>query len=140
MRVPQFLPIALLLILAGSISLPAFHEGGHDDAPDDWNFNVSKNGEVSIRGDVTIGNRLIKKGMYMLTHEAEGTKHVFVLAQVDKKKDASLWAIIQIDTRFVPASGVVKNSRFFSKKQLHGSYEVIRIQLVGENGDHVVTK
>ena len=136
MRKGQAAALVLCLLAAGAGSLLAFHDGDHGEGPLDTTFKVGKTGEVNIEMDVRIGTNLVKRGKYMLTHRAEGQRHVFVLAEVNKKKQPSQLAMYEIDSRFVANPQPVKNSTLMVKEQKDHSVEVLRIQIAGENGDH----
>lgn len=129
----------LCVVLVGSGSLRAFHDGDHGEGPTDRTFRVSKTGEVIIGTNVKIGNLLVRRGKYMLTHRADGDRHVFVLAEVDKRKAALELSSIEFGSRFLSNSEQVKNSLLVAKEQRDRSYEVVKIQIAGENGDHVLS-
>jgi hypothetical protein len=132
----------ILMVIAmsiGSSLLAALHDGDHGGGSTDRTFKVGKTGEVNIGTDVKIGNQLVKRGKYILTHRTEDGRHVFVLAEVDKKKAASQLSTAELDSRFLPNPERVKNSAVVTKQQRDHSYEVMKIQMAGENGDHVFT-
>ncbi len=139
MRFNRSAGIALCAAFLGTGSLTALHDGDHGEGPTDRTFKVSKTGEVSIGTDVKIGNQLVRRGKYMLIHRPEDDRHMFVLAEVDKKKAASQLSMIEFAGRFLSTSEQVKNSTFLAKQQRDRSYEVVKIQIAGENGDHVFT-
>jgi hypothetical protein len=120
------------ITLVGCGTLMARHDEGHDDAPAELAFNVSKTGEVNITADVKIGIHPVKKGKYMISHRVDAVRHLFTLTQGT--------STTQIDSRFSPSSDIVKKSAFQARKQRDGSYEVVSIQIAGENGDHIIVR
>ena len=128
----------VLCVLVGSIgSLMAFHDGDHGEGPVDTTFKVNKTGEVNIGMDVKIGTYLVKRGKYMLTHRVEDERHVFVLAEINKKKQPAQLAMYEVASRFLTNPKPVKNSTLSAMEQKDHSIEVVKIQIAGENGDHI---
>ena len=128
---------AILFLLGSSLLAAAFHEGDHGEGPMDRTFKIDKTGAVNIGADVKIGRLVVKKGKYMLVHRTEEQRHVFVLTEINKKKEPGQLTAIQIDGRFFPMPAAVKRSAITAKEQRDHRYEVTTIQIVGENGDHV---
>lgn len=139
MKITIKVAIILSVVLAGSGTLRAFHDGDHGEGPTDRIFRVSKTGEVIIGTNVKIGNLLVRRGKYLLTHRADGDRHVFVLAEVDKRKAAPVLSSIEFASRFLSNAEQVKNSLLVAKEQRDRSFEVVKIQIAGENGDHVLS-
>jgi hypothetical protein len=139
MRIARIGSMAFALVLVCGGPVAAFHDGDHGGGPIDRTFKVGKTGEVNIGRDVKIGHLFVKRGKYTLTHRAEDLRHVFVLTEINKKKDPSQLVTVEIDGRFVPKSERVKKSAVTAKEQRDHSYEVVNIQIAGENGDHVFT-
>jgi hypothetical protein len=119
------------------IALALLLHDGHDDGPSDMVFKVTKAGEVKIATDVKIGGVMVKRGKYMLTHRTEAASHVFILTAADKKTAAAEFPTTELPSRFIPSAQAVKNSTLLAKEQRDHRYEVVRIQIEGENGDHV---
>ena len=135
----QRLTIGLCVLLAGAGSVAAYHDGDHGEGPTDKTFKIGKTGEVNIGADVKIGNRLVKRGKYILMHQVGEDRHMIVLAEINKKKAAGELSIIEFGTRFLRTSDVVKNSTILARQLRDYSYEFMKIQIAGENGDHVFT-
>ena len=131
--------IVVCLMFGSNRSAWALHDGDHGEGLIDRTFKIGKAGDVNIGRDVKVGNQFVKRGKYMLTHRQENQRHVFVLTEINKKKDPSQLATIEIDGRFVPSSSLVKKSAITAKEQRDHSYELVKIQIAGENGDHVFT-
>jgi len=129
--------ISVFLVFVSSIAGAPMHDGDHGGGLIDRTFKIGKTGEVNVGRDVKIGNQLVKRGKYMLVHRAKEQRHVFVLTEINKKKDPSQLTTIEIDGRFVPSSASVKKSAITAKEQRDHSYQVTTIQMAGENGDHV---
>ena len=129
--------LALFVFLAGAGTLGAFHDGDHGDGPLDRTFKIGKTGEVNIGRDVKIGGTLVRRGKYVLTHQAEESRHVFVLTEVNKKKDASQLSTIELASQFVSHPERVKKSAVLAKEQPDRSYVVLNVLIAGENGDHL---
>jgi hypothetical protein len=131
---------AIYIFLASPPPARAFHEGHGPEGPIDRTFKVNKTGEVNIGRDVKIGNHFVRRGKYILTHEAGDARHVFVLSEVNKKKSAAELARIEFDSRFLPGSKRVKTSAILAHEQRDRSYEVLNIEIAGENGEHLFTR
>jgi hypothetical protein len=131
---------AIYIFLASPPPARAFHEGHGPEGPNDRTFKVNKTGEVNIGRDVKIGNHFVKRGKYVLRHEPGEARHVFVLTEVNKKKSASELSRIEFDSRFLPGSERVKNSAIHAHEQRDRSYEVLNIDIAGENGEHLFTR
>lgn len=129
--------IVVCLMFGFNRSAWALHDGDHGGGLIDRTFKIGKAGDVDIGRDVKIGNYLVKRGKYTVVHRAEEQRHVFVLTEINKKKDPSQLTTVEIDGRFVPSIASVKKSVITAKEQRDHSYQVTTIQMVGENGDHV---
>ena len=129
--------IVVCLMFGFNRSAWALHDGDHGGGLIDRTFKIGKAGDVNIGRDVKIGNYLVKRGKYTVVHRAEEQRHVFVLTEINKKKDPSQLTTVEIDGRFVPSIASVKKSVITAKEQRDHSYQVTTIQMVGENGDHV---
>ena len=139
MRITRIGSMVLTLVLVCGGSVAAVHEGDHGSGPMDRTFKVGKTGEVNIGRDVKIGNAFVKRGKYTLTHRAGEREHVFVLVEINKKKELSQLLTVEFSSRFLPDSKAVKNSAILVKEQRDRTYEVVEIQIAGENGHHMFT-
>lgn len=140
MKSLRTIAVAACVIFAFGQPARAFHEGDHGGGPIDRTFKIGKTGEVNIGRDVKIGTQFVKRGKYMLAHRQENQRHVFVFTEISKKKDASQLTTIEVDGMFISSSGLVKKSAVMAKEQRDHSYEVQKIQIAGENGDHVFSR
>lgn len=129
------LSVFLLSAFAGPVT--AGHDGPHGEGPLDRTFNIGKKGDVKIDEDVKIGDVLVRKGKYLISHRVEGDHHIVVLTRVDKTP-SSEGSIHEIRMRFFPSREMVKKSALFAEPQRDNSYRITVIQIVGENGDHTV--
>jgi hypothetical protein len=137
MKIATTITIAVFLVFGSAVVGASLHDGDHGGGLIERTFKIGKTGEVNIGRDVKIGNQLFKRGKYTLVHRAEEQRHVFVLTEINKKKDPSQLTVIEVDGRFVPGSALVKKSAITAKEQRDHSYQVTKIQMAGENGDHV---
>jgi len=126
-----------VLILFGSFSLGAVHDGDHGEGPTDLVFKVGKTGDLNINRDVKLGTYLVKRGKYMLTHEVQDQRHFFVLTEINKKKEPAQLAVYDLTSSFIANSERVKKSSVTAKELRDHSYEIVTIQIAGENGNHV---
>ena len=136
--VTTFSVYAGLYLLLNAAPLAAFHDGDHGEGPTDRTFKVSKTGEVKIGTDVKVGTVLVKRGTYMLMHRAEDGEHVFTLTEINKKKDATQLVTFEFESSFLANSERVKNSSLLAREFRDHSYEVVKIQIAGEDGDHML--
>lgn len=125
---------ALLAMFALSAPVAAFHPG-HDEHVEVV-YAVDKNGQVKIDGDVRIAGVIVKKGKYELTHRVEGYQHVVVLTGQPNKETTRV--VHEIRTTWIPSRDRVRKSALFAYDQPDAVYEVTKIQIAGENGDHVL--
>jgi hypothetical protein len=123
-------------ILVGSSSLGA-HEGDHGEGPTDLVFKIGKTGEVNINRDVKLGTYVVKRAKYTLTHEVQDQRHLFVLTEINKKKEPSQLAVYNLAGNFIANSDRVKKSSVTAKEMRDHNYEIVTIQIAGENGNHV---
>src|SRR5687767_436225 len=94
--------LAIFAILNCGPSVFAFHDGDHGDWATDYIFGINKKGEVNLRTDTRFGNIVVKRGKYTVTHQADGGRHLFALAEINKKKSPSQLATFALESRFVP--------------------------------------
>jgi len=76
-----------VLILFGSFSLGAVHDGDHGEGPTDLVFKVGKTGDVTINRDVKLGTYLVKRGKYMLTHKSRISATFSYLPKSTRRKN-----------------------------------------------------
>ena len=131
-KIPMLFLLTVLFVVNGLT-----HDGDHSDWATHRTFKVSKTGEVNFATDVKIGNRIVKRGKYILDHRPENVRHVFIFSEINKKKGSSELAVIELNSRFVGGSERVKNSAIMVTMQHDHSYAVQKIQIAGENGDHL---
>lgn len=129
------LSVFLLSAFAGPVT--AGHDGPHGEGPLDRTFNIGKKGDVKIGEDVKIGDVLVRKGKYLISHRVEGDHHIVVLTGVDKTPSSES-SIHEIRMRFFPSRDRVKKSALFAEPRRDRSYEVTVIQIAGEDGDHAI--
>ena len=128
-----------VLMLFGSSALGAMHDGDHGEGPTDLVFKVGKTGEVNVNRDVKLGTYLVKRGKYTLTHEVQDQRHLFVFTEINKKKQPSQLGVYTLAGTFLANSEKVGKSSVTAKEMRDHSYEVVTIQIAGENGNHVFT-
>ena len=126
---------ALVAMFGLSAPLAAFHPG-HDEHPEVV-YTVDKNGQVKIGMDVRIAGAIVKKGKYELTHRVDGDQHVVVLTG-QPNKETTMGVVHEIRTTWLPSRDRVRQSALFAYDQPDAVYEVTKIQIAGENGDHVL--
>lgn len=127
---------ALVAMFGLSAPLAAFHPG-HDENPEVI-YTVDKNGQVKIGIDVRVGGAIVKKGKYELTHRVDGDEHVVILKGQPNKETTTV--VHEIRTTWMPSRDRVRKSALFAYDQPDAVYEVTKIQIAGENGDHVLER
>jgi hypothetical protein len=133
------------VILAGAVfflgvhAVVAFHDGHDDEGPTDRVFKIARSGEVNIGVDLTIGARLLKRGKYTLAHRTEGASHIFKLSRIEKKPVASSGETIEFNTGLLRTVERIKDSTLQARQRPDHNFELVKIQMVGETGDHLLS-
>ena len=112
----------------------AFAKAGlavHDEDPGDPSFKIGKNGEVNLKTDVRIGETILKKGKYTVQHRIEANDHMFVF--LDLKHEQT----IVIRSKAVFPGEKTSESVIHAKEEKDRSARVTKIEMAGENVDHV---
>jgi len=137
----RLIAIALLVQLAAAA---AGHEGRHDSPLMDREYKVGKQGEINVSADTAIGQIVIRKGKYKITHEASGDQHKFFFSETKASK-GKLPATIEVRTKQLLAArekifGFVVYDVHYpenDRKKYHPGYRVAKITVNGENWEHL---
>jgi hypothetical protein len=127
---------AMMAMWALSVPMVAFHPG-HDEQLEIV-YTVDKNGHVKIGTDVRIAGAIVQKGKYAFTHRVDGYEHTVILTGQPNKETVTV--VHEIRTTWIPSRDRVRKSALFAYDQPDAVYEVTKIQIAGENGDHVLER
>ena len=143
MRTQRLIAILLFLQLAAAA---AGHEGRHDSPLLDRQYKVGKQGEVNVGADTAIGQIVIRKGKYKITHEASGDQHKFFFSPETKAgSKGEVPATIEVRTKQLLAarekiSGFVLYAVPYpehDRKRDRPDYRIAKITVNGEHLEHL---
>ncbi len=132
---------ACLIVLLFATGLPGFPHDEEDGPSPIWKIN--KNGEVKIGIDTQVGERILKRGTYLVEHRAEGNSHlhVFTFTRIEKPKKGAPAVVsekIEVTSTVIPTQRIRNSAVHTAHEHEKDIYRVTKIEIADENVEHLL--
>ncbi len=129
--------IASVSLVLALLAVPGVSaHDGHEDGPTEQTFKVGQGGKVKFGEDVKMGDRLVKKGRYVLEHRVDGDRHLFVLIGAERIEGKTAF-VYEVPMEVLVSRVPVKKSAIYATERADHVLQVSVVQIAGENVDHL---
>ena len=130
---------ACLILLLFAMKLPALPHD-EDEGPSPV-LRINEKGEVKIDSDMLFGERILKKGTYLVEHRSEDKLHVFAFTRIErppKGAPAVLPEKIEVTSTVIPTERIRSSAVHTEHDHDKNIYRVTKIEIAGENLEHIL--